>query len=261
MKRLSIAAALVLSSLLFGVCPLYAESSAPWQVNLDGGLSMPVGSMDEHGFSVKSSDFLKNSGAIRGGAFYQATDWIAAGMEAQYSLGHNIDGHTDFNGPGYVLRESVSSDVDVHVFHLGPSVKIGPRIATGGATVRPYLIANIGWSHVWWPDGTGQITLSDNFGNSLSSPSLPIAGHSDDYFGLQGGGGIEWLFSNNVVLGLEARYYRFFAGSGTFRPTSQDGQFVIPTARIGFLFGAPRTSSSARAGNSSPDLYASQQAL
>jgi opacity protein-like surface antigen len=197
-----------------------ATPETPWEAGLNVGASVPVGSVGTSEGPLTSSGVFGTSARIEGSLFYQLQNLLQVGMEAGYSVGHpiNIDVSPSF-------PYNLTTDSQLHIFSLGPVVKVGSWMDQNGWIFKPYAIAGMNWNHTWIPDGT--VTFENPpFGSQTQGF---LIGSTQDHFGINVGGGIDFKVYENFVFGAEARYDRIFG-------SPSDLQFVIPTAHIAYLF-------------------------
>jgi len=178
-----------------------AFANSPWTISLNPGYALP---------QEDSKDVLKNGLAIDGAGEYRVDEWLSLGLETGASF-HKAGG--TLNG------FSFSSDIHDQFIHVTPYVKVGNTLYLPVVRVRPYLFVGAGYYHV--SNSAGSV--------SILGTSYPVSGSSDDFSGMNVGGGFDILLTDRFSIGPIVHYHQ------VFEPGSDD-KLVIPGLRVAYTF-------------------------
>jgi outer membrane protein W len=192
---------LILSIGLLSVWASAFAAESPWSVSINPGMAIPVGA---------AADLFKSGFAIDGSGEYAINEQFSAGLEAGYSQ-HNLEG--TINGFAF------TSNIDASLTHLTPYLKMGHTYTTQSFKIRPYVFAGLGYFHEAFGSGTINV---DGF-------QLTTDGSSDDFSGINVGGGFDVPVTDHVSVGALFHYLE------TFEP-GDDTKVITPSARIAYRF-------------------------
>ncbi len=175
-----------------------AHADAGWRLDLQAGGFIPVQHVKYRDDGTKINEGIGGGGAFVVGGAYGLGDWVE--LTAQLQAATNFD--------------SYDNTVGVVSFTPGARVFLLPK----DRRVRPWLGGQVGWYHL---DGNFDYEV---FGGDYE------AEESDDSFGLNVGGGVDFRINHRVSLGLDVRYHNAFDALDGF-------QFLTTCFNVGIHFG------------------------
>ena len=200
-----------------------------FEMGLNPGIYIPVG---------VTSSLLGNSVGVQLTGGYQFNKWGTAGFEFGYAPNHSRGGITkgpysyDYNGDGLNDRVGFSSDVREKFLQFAPFFKFGQWVDIVQIKARPYVIGGMGLYQQWFNKGTETIAGRDSVSGKNVGPIVqPISSAGNAFLGLNIGAGFEIQVDENAAMGFDLRYTRII------KPVYH-AQFIIPSLRIMYLFGA-----------------------
>jgi hypothetical protein len=179
---------------------VYAAES-PWSASINPGMSIPVGA---------AADLFKSGFSIEGSGEYALNEQFSAGLEVGHSM-HKLEG--TINGTPF------TSDATASLTHVTPYLKMGHTYTTESFKIRPYVFAGYGYFHE--KEGSGTIMALGMQGEIESS--------SDDFSGVNVGGGFDIPVSDHVSVGALVHYMAIF------KP-GDDTRAVVPSFRLAYNF-------------------------
>lgn len=226
MRRSALALAL---TLLTGLCRAEGYRKGQFELSLNPGAYIPIG---------LTGSIMSPSAGVQLAAGYQFSNWGTAGFEFGYDPAHREGGVTtgrfseDFNQDGTADVVGFSSDIKEKYLQFTPYFKLGQWLDVLQVRFRPYMIGGMGLYQEWFNGGTMTVAGKDQL-TDKPVPTLfrPISSAGNAFLGINAGAGFEIQIDENAALGFDLRYARIF------KPV-YNAQFLIPSLRIMYLFGA-----------------------
>jgi opacity protein-like surface antigen len=196
MQRIAVAALAILL-LTFAT----GSADAGWRLDVQAGAIVPINDVEfeTRGFEVDTRLDAGLSLVVGGG--YELGDWIELTTQLQTA------------GTADIFDEDSAGVIS---FTPGARFFFLPR----GNLFRPWLGVGLGWYHV------GADFNRDFIFNSRDDD----VDRSDDSFGINVGGGVDWRITQRVSLGLDIRYHNAFDALNGF-------EFVTTNFNVGIHFG------------------------
>ena len=178
-----------------------ARADAGWRLDVQAGAIVPTNDVEFHSRNADIDTRLDAGLSIVVGGGFELGDWIELTAQLQTAGTADI---FDENSAGVIS------------FTPGARFFVLPR----GSLFRPWLGGGLGWYRV---SGDFNRDFLFNFRDDDVS-------RTDDSFGINVGGGVDWRITHRVSLGLDIRYHNAFDALNGF-------EFVTTNFNVGIHFG------------------------
>ncbi|MBI4345998.1 MAG: hypothetical protein HY553_04040 [Elusimicrobia bacterium] len=187
-----------------------AAEDKKWELQIRPGFAIPRGAL---------ADIAKHSATVHVSVERRLNDTLSLGLDVGQNIGHRYEGRHGQNG-------SFTSDIQIGIFQITPTFKLGFDIPVGYHSLRPYFVA-----------AAGLYLENRNAGTVTLLPSnvqrRVDAARARGFGGINGGVGLVYRPSVRVRLGVETRYHYYahdddLDGSGT----AQDSVRYLTTAGV-----------------------------
>ena len=200
------------SCCFLGLSSFVSAETGKWSIGLHPGWGIPTG---------KTKDSTKNSFALDASADCQLTNGVSAGLELGYSFGHKLKG----TFPVDTLDAPFTSNIKTAILQVTPVIKL----SISQMKFHPYVLAGAGLYHLRQTSGKVTFTGRTSGGVDLTGISADVESSNNSYFGMNGGVGFLYGFTDNFQSGVDVRYHQIFA-------PDDDAKYFLPSLRLNYVF-------------------------